>query len=319
MAHARFTAAHAARDGELVRAGDSASLGLLFERYRPRLYALALSLLGFRAGAEDAVHDAFITALARLPQLADPEAVGGWLHMIVRNRCLMELRRRPTIEAPGDDVEAALAGTAAEDCLERQVESAQLRDWVWSALLQLPEAQRVTVMLRYFCSYDSYEEVAAILGVPVGTVRSRLSDAKLKLSEQLLACAGRADDEGLSRQRERERRCAQAFAGLYRGERAAFLGQLEPDVEIRWSGGQTVRGRRHFEADVDEDMHAGVRVHLQRVLASGNITVLEASLVNPADDPAHCPPGGAMVLLHGPLQVRRMHLYLAARAPAEGA
>jgi DNA-directed RNA polymerase specialized sigma24 family protein len=133
MAHAGFTAAHAARDGELLRAGDSASLGLLLERHRPRLYALAPSMLGFGAEAEDAVHDAFVTALVRLPQLADVQAAGGWLHAIVRNRRLMELRRRKAGAAAVDDAEAALAERAAEDCVARRIESAQLRDWVWSA------------------------------------------------------------------------------------------------------------------------------------------------------------------------------------------
>lgn len=317
MAHARFTAAHAAADGALVRAGDPASLGRLFARYRPRLLALALSLLGYRTEAEDAVHDAFVTALARLPQLADAQAVGGWLHAIVRNRCLMELRRRAAAPVI-DDSEAAALEHAAEDGIERQVENAQLRDWVWSALHRLPEAQRTVVMLRYFGSYDSYGELATILGVPVGTVRSRLAEAKRHLAELLLDSAGRADASALAEQREREHLYASSYAALYRGERSAFLAHFAPDIAVRWPGGHTTRGRGHFEADLDDDLRAGVRVQVRRVLASGETTVLEAALINPPAAPQHCPPGGAMVLFHGPRQVTRMHLHLAARPPAPG-
>src|SRR6185437_10435412 len=83
MAHVRFLSAGALQDAELVRAaraGDSTSLGILFERYRPHLLALAISLLGYRVAAEDAVHDTFVVALTRLADLKDPAAVGRWLH-----------------------------------------------------------------------------------------------------------------------------------------------------------------------------------------------------------------------------------------------
>jgi RNA polymerase sigma-70 factor (ECF subfamily) len=66
---------------------------------------------------------------------------------------------------------------------------------VWTALSELPEALRVTAMLRYFGSHASYEEIGAILGVPVGTVRSRLSRAKIKLADALLKTADLEHDE----------------------------------------------------------------------------------------------------------------------------
>src|SRR5215831_10304929 len=84
--------------------GCTASLGLLFDRYRPQLYAAAVSLLGYTSDAEDAVHDTFLTAISRLGQLREPTAVGGWLHAILRNHCLMERRRRRR-QAGGAEVE----------------------------------------------------------------------------------------------------------------------------------------------------------------------------------------------------------------------
>ena len=73
-------------------------------------------------------------------------------------------------ELPGR-VESDLSESSVEEAIERLA----LREWVWAALYELPEVLRVTAMLRYFGSYSSYEEISAILGVPVGTVKSRLS------------------------------------------------------------------------------------------------------------------------------------------------
>ena len=82
-------------NAKLVRAaqtGDTASLGLLLERHRASLYASALRILGYGPQAEDAVHDAFLVALRKIDQVREPDAVGGWLHVVLRNVCLMRLR-----------------------------------------------------------------------------------------------------------------------------------------------------------------------------------------------------------------------------------
>jgi len=86
-----------------------------------------------------------------------------------------------------------------------------LRDWIRGELDHLPQPLRVTVMLRYFGSYDSYDEVAAILGVPVGTVRSRLSEARARLADAMLASAGLIDDETRTLATEREQFWADAL------------------------------------------------------------------------------------------------------------
>src|SRR5215211_622959 len=84
-------------DAELARAaqgGDATSLGILLERYRAPLYALALRMLGHGPQAEDAVQDTLLIALRNVDRLREPEAVGGWLHGILRNVCLRQLRDR---------------------------------------------------------------------------------------------------------------------------------------------------------------------------------------------------------------------------------
>jgi|GEM_PF-5811053 hypothetical protein len=89
-------------------------------------------------------------------------------------------RYRPRLHA------AALGADRVWFALEEKIDRMALRDWVWTAISSLPETLRVTAMLRYFGSFQAYDEIAAILGIPVGTVRSRLSQVKTKLADALL-------------------------------------------------------------------------------------------------------------------------------------
>lgn len=298
--------------------GRMDSLGLLFERYRPQLYVAAVSLLGYASDADDAVHDTFVTAMARLGQLREPAAVGGWLHAILRNRCLMDRRRRRP-QIGGAEAERHFRELPDEDRIEASIESRELRDWVWTALQKLPEEHRATVMLRYFGFYNSYDEISTILSVPVGTVRSRLFDAKIRLSELLLSAAGGRDDRHEKLEAERDALYREGFRTLYSGEcgsRDKFLSHFADDLHLIWSPtGSHFHGRPHFAMEMDTDLRTGVRIQPKRIMASGNITVIEAVIANPPETPHLCPPGGVLVMKEGAMQVQRIHLHMAARPP----
>jgi RNA polymerase sigma factor (sigma-70 family) len=151
-------------DAELVRAaqnGDAASLGILLERCQASLYALALRILGRGPQAQDAVQDTFLIALGSIDRLREPEAVGGWLRGILRNVCLRRLRERRgeiLFDQPLRRVEERSLESPAEEAIDRLA----MREWVSTALSELPEALRVTAILRYFGSYSSYEEISTI-------------------------------------------------------------------------------------------------------------------------------------------------------------
>ncbi len=320
MARARFLAVEAARDADLVRAaraGDLCGLGALFERYRPHLLGRAMAILGYRPDAEDTVHDTFVTAMVRLGELNDPAAVGGWLHAILRNRCLMVLRTRARC-AEASEAEVSLEDVPDEARIEDCIASQQLRDWVWSALGRLPEPSRTAMLLRYFGSFESYEEIAATLGVPVGTVRSRLFDGKARLADLLLAQAGLAEPDRRALEQERQAFLFDSFRELSRRGRCdPFFAAHAEDLEIHWSGQRITRGRHHLQAEIASDFEAGVVVTPRRILASGNVTVVEGSFENPPDDPFHCPPGLALVLFHDGDHIVRLHLHLAPRPPRD--
>ena len=304
-------------DAELLmaaRKGDMTSLGTLFERYRPRLHATALGLLGYGPQAEDAVHETFLIALNKLHQLREPGAVGGWLHAILRNTCLMSLRSRRE-EIPIEELPPGVEPTADLSALEEKIDRMALRDWVWAAMSSLPETLRVTAMLRYFGSYPAYEEIAAILGIPVGTVRSRLSQAKLKLADALLQAAG------LDHSRERAERKAliryhrDVWNEFARRDRDAFLSHYADDLVVAYPDGETLKGRVHLDKEVDGDLEAGTGILVQRILPSRDLSILETAFLNPRDNPYRCPPGMTLVLSHCGGQTHRIKFYFAPRPP----
>ena len=219
-------------DSDLVRAawaGDASALGALLERHRAWLYATALSMLGDPTDAQDAVQDTLLTAVARLGDVREPAAVAGWLRTVVRNHCLMRIRpRRPT---PTGDIE--LNGRSAFD-VEETIDRLALGDWVWTAIGRLPDDQAVTVMLRYFSRHDSYQEIAAVLGIPIGTVRSRLSQAKQRLADELLRTAAGADTDHRALVEDRARWWRATVDELHgRGVGDLYAADCAPDVRRR--------------------------------------------------------------------------------------
>ena len=139
----------------LASAGEVEAFAGLLERYRPSLYATAVGLLHDREEAQDAVQDTCVTALLRLSSLRDPAAVGGWLHRVVRNTCLMRLRRSGR-ENPTSLAQLPSVVPGPDDVLDEH----GMRDLIGAALQSLNPEDRATVLLRYFTRCESYEAIA---------------------------------------------------------------------------------------------------------------------------------------------------------------
>ena len=312
-------------DADLVRAaqaGDATSLGVLLERYRAPLYGQALGILGYGPRAEDAVHDAFLVALRKLDQISEPAAVGGWLHAVLRNVCLMRLRTGRG-EVLFDEMQPRIQESHSEMSVEESIDRLAMREWVWTALSELPEVLRVTAMVRYFGRHCSYEEISSILGVPVGTVRSRLNGVKLKLADALLETAGLAHDEARRLTASGTRYFEAAAEEINRGQGYGLLLNAYSDSpSCLLAGGQALQGRmqgrRAVIASLESDLEAGVKIHPTNVLASKDIIVFEADFENPRDDPLHCPPATTQVHFQRDGLTHRVHLHFAPRPREEG-
>ena len=174
-------------DDELLASamrGDRHSQDELFRRYRLVAYRVAYRLLGNEADALDAVQEAFVKALTHLPGFQGRSSFKTWLLRVVSNASLDFGRQRGRRETLRMD----LLGPQQREDLEprvpaesaRELERADLRRVLHTALAELPAAQRQTFVLHAEAEL-SYREVADVLGISIGTVMSRLYYARQKL------------------------------------------------------------------------------------------------------------------------------------------
>lgn len=174
--------------GELDRAtlarcrrGEAAAFRVLVETYQDRVYALCVALAG--SDAEDLTQETFVRVHGALGGFDDggPARLGAWILTIARRLCTDRARwrkRRPTVTL--DVVPLGDSAPGADAQLERARQARALRQ----AVAALPEEQRAVVALQLWDGLE-YEEIASIEGVPVGTVRSRLSRARDALKRAL--------------------------------------------------------------------------------------------------------------------------------------
>ncbi|MFI9360152.1 RNA polymerase sigma factor SigM [Kitasatospora sp. NPDC053057] len=163
-------------------AGDQEAFGLLVNRHRDRLWAVALRTLGDREEAADALQDALVSAFRAAPGFQGRSAVTTWLHRIVVNACLDRARRSATRRTtPLDDDPQRLDGlVGTAEPADSPVVRAEVHRELTAALAQLPAEQRTALVLVDMQGYP-VAEAAELLGVPVGTVKSRCARGRARL------------------------------------------------------------------------------------------------------------------------------------------
>jgi RNA polymerase sigma-70 factor (ECF subfamily) len=171
-----------------TRAGDTRAFGILVERYMRRAYYAALGLVGSSEDALDLSQEAFVRAF-RARHTIDPDRpFYAWLYQIIRRLCFNHTRDRRTrrrgIAAAGSWlVEQASARTAGMSP-DRALERAEAKRRVGAALESLSDRDREVLVLKEFEGLR-YREIAEIIGVPIGTVMSRLYSARRRLAAAL--------------------------------------------------------------------------------------------------------------------------------------
>ncbi|MFN4179421.1 MAG: RNA polymerase sigma factor [Armatimonadota bacterium] len=167
-------------ESELVarcKSGETEAFACLVERYRNRIVNLAWQLLGNRDDAEDAAQETFLIAFEHLSDFRGESQFSTWLYRIAINICKMRLRQRKMVEPLSESYEPT------EEVDWREIESRILLKWqVDEVLGRLPEPLRLVLILREMHEL-SYEEIAQTLSIPVGTVRSRLFEARKKFAQ----------------------------------------------------------------------------------------------------------------------------------------
>lgn len=233
--------------------------------------------------------------------------MGPWLRTVVRNVCRAMLRRTSAVPLETDAL-VRLERSTAPDPAEL-IEQYALRDWIGTALAQLSPGLRLAMLLRYFTEIASYEDIAAVSAVPIGTVRSRLHQGRAKLAEALLAAADGAHGDMAALTGRHRGLGEEAMLAAHRGESASVLREhWSPKLEVVWPDGRRT-GRDRLVGALGRDLSAGVRHSLVNVVAGGDVVVWEDAMRNPPEDPYHCPPGVTWVYFLDGGQASRLHLH----------
>lgn len=162
-----------------AQGGDRAALDTLLRRHYDRLYGLCRRMTGNPADAADACQEALIAVVRGLPSFDGRSAFGTWAYRVATNACLDELRRRRRRPEPGLPELGDVPATTGDP-----EEGATTRLDLDVALQALPADYRAAVVLRDVCGL-SYDEIAAALGIPAGTVRSRIARGRAALVPKL--------------------------------------------------------------------------------------------------------------------------------------
>lgn len=161
-------------------AGDFDAYDQLVGVYEDRVYQVAFRVTGNREDAWDAAQEAFLNAFRSLPRFRGASAFSTWLHRITVNAALDLVRRRPPQPHLPLESVAVSGGDEPDDAATRS----DVQRRIHRAIASLPVEQRVVVVLRDLQGL-SYEEIAAALRIPAGTVRSRLSRGREALRKHL--------------------------------------------------------------------------------------------------------------------------------------
>lgn len=168
---------------DAAQRGDRAALEVLLRRHHDRIAALCRRLCGNPADGADATQEALLAIVRGLPRFDRRAAFSTWAYRVATNACLDELRRRSRRPVPGAEdvmIDEGSARGGRPDTGEVVVSRLEID----GALATLSPEHRAAVVLRDLCTLD-YAEIAEVLGIPPGTVRSRIARGRAALAEAL--------------------------------------------------------------------------------------------------------------------------------------
>lgn len=162
-----------------ARRGDHDAFAVLARGAFTRLDGAARLILRDPELARDAVQDALIRAWRDLPGLRDPDRFDAWLHRLTVNACLDQVRRRRRrpIEVELSPIDLPTASDPSGVLADRELVAAAMR--------QLDERDRAVIVLHYFLGMP-LSEVASVLGIPIGTVKTRLHRALVAMRAEVV-------------------------------------------------------------------------------------------------------------------------------------
>ncbi len=171
-----------------AREGDARAFEFLYRRHSPRVYALCLRMVKNPAQAEDLTQDTFLAVFRSIRDFRGQSAFSTWLHRVTRNTVLMGFRKRRLQETSLDEIADSDSDSRRSPVdlgvVDARLEGTADRMLLREAVDRLSRGFRATLLLHDLHGYE-HSEVAAILGCAVGTSKSQLHKARLRMRKML--------------------------------------------------------------------------------------------------------------------------------------
>lgn len=183
------------------RRGDRVAFSDLVQRHQHRVYSLCLRWLANEELAQEVAQDVFLSAWRAMSEFREEARFDTWIRRIAVNKCknarLSHMRKRrdrhdPIVEEPEDEDDKPLVVASAEAPPDAPLDASQASTILQQALTRIRDDQRAIIVLRDLEDLD-YEEIASLLDVPRGTVKSRLHRARVALAQALIPHIGPKD------------------------------------------------------------------------------------------------------------------------------
>jgi RNA polymerase sigma-70 factor (ECF subfamily) len=172
------------------RTGDELAWEVLVRRFQPRVYSVAFHYLGQAEEAKDVAQDIFVRAYEQIDGCREPERFLPWIIRIARNACIDRLRqiraRPPAQDLPVEDMaDRLVAATSPEEVWERN----RRKQLIHRAVQSMSTLNREVIVLKEIQGL-SLKEIARVLEVPMSTVNSRATRARLELAQKVVDLSG---------------------------------------------------------------------------------------------------------------------------------
>lgn len=177
--------------------GNAPKYSVLVERFQQRIFASMLAVIGNRQDAEDLTQEAFLTAYRKLDHFENRSSFYTWLHRIAFHLAIdLQRRKSRTIKKHlSDDISESSLQLAGNDLAPESIAmNKEMATKVWAALQRLDAERKNLIVLRDIDGLD-YAQIAEVLDIPIGTVRSRLHRARMELRD-ILHAAGVTHSQG---------------------------------------------------------------------------------------------------------------------------
>jgi len=166
-----------------VQNGDKETFGLIIDRYEAALIRYTTRLLGNHESAEDVTQETFLRAYRDIRGFDPHRKFSSWLYRIAHNQAIDTVRkRRGTVIL--EEAENVASEEDIHHSTRKRLDREHLKNMLDGAIKQIPVKYRETVILRFYEERE-YDEIAEILHLPIGTVGTYISRAKIELKKQL--------------------------------------------------------------------------------------------------------------------------------------